>query len=74
MAVIGGACTLGAYATALWAMTQAPIALVAALRETAILFGMALAAVTLKERFGWGRVVAAAAIAGGAATMRLGHV
>ena len=32
----GGACTLGSYGLALWAMTHAPIALVAALRETPV--------------------------------------
>ncbi len=48
--LLGGGCTFGAYALALWAVTQAPIALVAALRETSILFGTALAIFVLKER------------------------
>jgi drug/metabolite transporter (DMT)-like permease len=72
LGLIGGACTLGSYALALWAMTKAPIAPVAALRETSILFGMAIAALVLKERFGWARIVAAAAIALGTITLRLG--
>ncbi|MGB8526004.1 MAG: DMT family transporter [Rhodoplanes sp.] len=72
LGLIGGACTLGSYALALWAMTKAPIAPVAALRETSILFGMAIAALVLKERFGWARHVAAGAVALGAITLRLG--
>jgi drug/metabolite transporter (DMT)-like permease len=48
--LLGGGCSLTAYSLALWAMTRAPIASVAALRETAILFGVLIAAVTLKER------------------------
>ena len=37
-----GALAAGAYWIAVWAMTQAPIASVAALRETSILFAMAI--------------------------------
>ena len=39
------------YWIAIWAMTVAPIALVAALRETSVLFGAAIAVVFLKEPF-----------------------
>ena len=35
---VGGAGAVLAYAIALWAMTQAPVALVAALRETSVVF------------------------------------
>jgi drug/metabolite transporter (DMT)-like permease len=69
--LLGGAGTVGAYGLALWAMTQAPVAQVAALRETSILFGMALAALLLKERFGPALHAAAAAVALGAAVLRL---
>jgi drug/metabolite transporter (DMT)-like permease len=48
-ALIGGACTLGAYSLALWAMTRVPIGPVAALRETSIVFSALLAAFYLKE-------------------------
>ena len=68
----GGAATLGSYALALWAMTQAPIAAVAALRETSILFGVALAALLLGERPGLTRIAGACGIALGAAALRLG--
>jgi drug/metabolite transporter (DMT)-like permease len=71
LGLFGGACSFASYALALWAMTQAPIAPVAALRETSILFAMGLAALVLKERFGLVRSLAAAAIAAGVMTLRL---
>ncbi|WP_247886903.1 DMT family transporter [Azospirillum sp. SYSU D00513] len=67
----GGFCTLASYGLALWAMTLAPIATVAALRETSILFGMALAALVIKERVGPARLASGVVIALGAATLRL---
>ena len=69
--VIAGACSIGSYGIALWAMTQAPIALVAALRETSALFGTLLAALVLHERFGRARWVAAALITSGAVVMKI---
>lgn len=68
--IIAGACSIGSYGIALWAMTQAPIALVAALRETSALFGTLLATLVLHERFGRTRWVAAALITGGAVVMK----
>ncbi len=47
--LLGGACTLASYGLALWAMTRAPIALVAALRETSVVFAAIIAAAFLKE-------------------------
>jgi|SRR5579875_2649590 len=67
----GGACTAGSYALALWAMTQAPVAPVAALRETSMLFGIVLARLLLAERPGWRGWTGAALIAVGAAVLRL---
>lgn len=69
--VIGGIGNLGSYGIALWAMTRAPVAVVAALRETSILFGLAIAAVFLGERVGVGRIAAAVLIIIGAITLRL---
>ncbi|NTV56695.1 MAG: EamA family transporter [Deltaproteobacteria bacterium] len=66
----GGLCSVCAYGLALWAMTHAPIALVAALRETSVLFGTALGAILLKEHFGLGRWLAAALITAGAVAMK----
>lgn len=70
-ALAGGALTLGAYGLVLWAMTQAPIALVAALRETSVIFGVAIASTLLKERFGATRWTAAVLVVAGAAAMKL---
>ena len=54
------------YGLALWAMTQAPLAVVAALRETSILFGALIAFIVLKEQVVALRIVAACGIAAGA--------
>ncbi len=69
--VFGTLCSVGSYAIALWAMTRAPIALVAALRETSVLFATALAALFLKERFGALRWGAVALTVAAAAAMRI---
>lgn len=70
--LVGGGGTLASYGLALWAMTQAPVAAVAALRETAILFAAAIAALFLGERLAPGRLLAVGLIACGAIVMRLG--
>jgi drug/metabolite transporter (DMT)-like permease len=67
----GGAATFGSYSLSLWAMTLSPIALVAALRETSILFATAIAVLVLRERIGWARYVAIGGIAAGAVVLRL---
>jgi drug/metabolite transporter (DMT)-like permease len=71
-ALIGGGCSIAAYGLALWAMTRAPIASVAALRETAIVFGVLLAAITLKERVTPLRAAAVIIVACGAIVIRFG--
>lgn len=68
----GGAMGFGAYAIALWAMTVAPIGVVAAVRESSVLFAAALGAVFLGERFGPARWLAAALVVAGLALVRLG--
>jgi drug/metabolite transporter (DMT)-like permease len=67
----GALCSVIAYAVVLWAMTRAPVALVAALRETSMLFGIVLARAVLGERPGGRGWAAAAAIAAGAVLLRL---
>ncbi len=69
--ILGGIGKMGSYGLALWAMTQAPLAVVAALRETSILFGALLAWLLLKEKVAGIRLVAAAGIAVGAVLLRL---
>jgi drug/metabolite transporter (DMT)-like permease len=71
-AFVCSACSIASYGLALWAMTQAPIALVAALRETAVLFGAAIAALLLHEKFGRMRWFAAGFVVVGVAAMKLG--
>ncbi len=69
--LIGGACTLGSYALALWAMTQAPIALVAALRETSVIFGVLIAAFFLKEHVSPLRYLSILAVTAGAIAIKM---
>ncbi len=67
----GGVMSMGAYWIAIWAMTQAPIAAVAALRETSILFALAISTVALKERLTKWRLAAAVLIVCGVVVLRL---
>lgn len=71
LVLFGGVTTLGSYGIALWAMTRAPVAAIAALRETSILFATAIAALVLRERVGPARLSAVALVACGAIAMRL---
>ncbi len=61
----------GAYAIAVWAMTVAPIALVAALRETSILFAVLIGWLVFGERMDKQKAVAAALIVAGVIVTRL---
>jgi drug/metabolite transporter (DMT)-like permease len=67
----GGALQLGSYGIAIWAMTWAPIAIVAALRETSVLFGALIAVIVLKEPLRAGRMAAAFLIVSGLVLVRL---
>ena len=69
--LLGGAASLGAYAIVLWAMTRAPIAAVAALRETSVLFAALIGAIWLKEGLGLPRLAGAASVVAGVATLKL---
>jgi drug/metabolite transporter (DMT)-like permease len=71
LGLAGGTLQLGSYGIAIWAMTVAPIAIVAALRETSVLFGAAIAIVFLKEPLRAGRVAAALMIVVGLTLIRL---
>ncbi|MCH9671959.1 MAG: DMT family transporter [Gammaproteobacteria bacterium] len=53
---IGGGASFIAYALVTWAFTQAPIALVTALRETSIVFALFIGVVFLKERLNLAKV------------------
>jgi drug/metabolite transporter (DMT)-like permease len=69
--ILGGGMANLSYGTALWAMTQAPIGLVGAVRETSVLFATLIGAVVLKERFGPARWAAALTIVAGLTLVRL---
>lgn len=67
----GAAMSLCAYWIAIWAMTRAPIAAVAALRETSILFVMLMSMKVLNETVTVSRIAGAALIVAGAVIIRL---
>lgn len=69
--VAAGVLSLGSYWIAIWAFTQAPIAVVAALRETSVLFAMLIAVFWLGEKAGPQRWAAAALILAGIVMTRL---
>jgi drug/metabolite transporter (DMT)-like permease len=60
-ALAGGGLSAAAYAISVWAMTKAPVALVASLRETSVLFATLIGARLLRERLSarrWSGVIA----------------
>ncbi|MFZ5691941.1 MAG: EamA family transporter [Pseudomonadota bacterium] len=71
VSLAGGSMQLLSYGIAIWAMTLAPIALVAALRETSVLFGALIAVLFLKEPMRPARIVAALMIVTGLVLIRL---
>lgn len=66
-----GAMSIAAYWIVVWAFTQAPIALVAALRESSILFAVLISALVLGERVNRWRWLSALGIAGGVVILRV---
>jgi uncharacterized membrane protein len=70
-ALVGGLAAVIAYGIVLWGMTQAPVAAVAALRETSMVFVLAIAVFIFKERVGLRRYAATALITCGAIAIRL---
>lgn len=71
LALLGTVASLGSYGIALWAMTQAPVAIVAALREVSVLFAALLGARFLNESFGMQRGTGTLLVVGGIAALRL---
>lgn len=69
--ITGGLCGLGSYGIAIWAMTVAPIAIVAALRESSVIFGMLLAVIFLGEKLTPLRLAAILFVMIGAMAVRL---
>lgn len=69
--LLAGTLSLGSYWIVIWAFTQAPVALVAALRETSVLFAMLIAALWLHEPVTRRRWLAGILIAAGIIAMRV---
>ena len=67
-AVIGGA----SYGFALYALSAAAVAPMAALRETSVVFGAILAAAVIKEPFGARRILLAICLAFGLVLLQAG--
>ncbi len=68
--VLGGLASFMSYGIAIWAMARAPVAVVASLRETSILFATALSILVLKEGIIPARLAATALIVLGAIAVR----
>lgn len=67
--LIAGALSIVTYGLALWAYRLGDVPRLAALRETSILFGVAIAWLFLKEKVGKARILGAALIAAGSAVL-----
>jgi drug/metabolite transporter (DMT)-like permease len=72
--VVGALLSATSYWIVIWAMTQAPIAAVAALRETSILFVILMSAKFLKEHMSWTRAIGGVLVVLGAIALRLSQV
>lgn len=69
--LIGGGASFTAYSLIMWAFTQAPIAIVTALRETSIVFALLIGVFVLKEKLDLAKVISTTATLCGAALLRL---
>ena len=69
--LVGGVLSAGAYGVALWAMTRAPVAAVAALRETSVVFAALIGAYFLREGHVARRLGGAAIVAMGVIALKL---
>lgn len=67
----GGGMSLAAYSIVIWAMTQAPVALVSALRETSVVFALLIGSLLLKESMPPIRLIACTLIVLGVILMKL---
>ena len=70
--LIGGLAAFLGYAIVIWAMTRAPIAAVAALRETSVVFAAIIGVVALGEPFHAQRAIAVVVILAGIILLRFG--
>lgn len=68
---VGGSISIVAYILAVWAMTQAPIALVTALRETSVIFALFIGFLVMGERVTSTKIVAVLISVSGVVLLRL---
>ena len=71
LALGGGAASFLAFTIVVWAFTQAPIPLVAALREVSVVFAVIIGVVFLKEPINLAKLASTALTISGAALMKL---
>ncbi len=71
-AFFGGVMQLVSYGIVIWAMSHASIVLVAALRETSVLFAMILSVYLLKEQFNRKQLLACLVILAGIVAIKMG--
>ncbi|MFC3111041.1 EamA family transporter [Undibacterium arcticum] len=71
--MIAGMLSVGAYGISLWAMTRLPMAPVAALRETSVIFASLIGVISLKEKFSLPRFAAACSVAVGIIVLTSPH-
>jgi drug/metabolite transporter (DMT)-like permease len=69
--LFSGGLSAAAYGVVLWAMTRAPVAAVAALRETAVIFAALIGAWLLREGHIARRIVGAATVAAGVIALKI---
>eukprot|EP00752_Nemacystus_decipiens_P000647 g647.t1 len=69
--LLGGAISLLAYWIVVWAMTQAPLALVSAVRETSMVFAVLFGVLFLKERLDLARLASTAVTLIGAVMLKM---
>lgn len=69
--ILGGGASFLAYLLVIWAFTQAPIALVTALRETSIVFALIIGVALMGERLNLAKVASTVMTLGGAILLRI---
>ena len=68
----GGLASFVAYLLVVWAFTQAPIALVTALRETSIVFAVLIGVFIFREKLNLAKVISTFLTIAGAVLLRFG--
>ena len=71
---LGGGASVIAYVIVVWAMTQAPIALVTALRETSTIFALGIGVIFLKETLTVVKIMATSLTASGVMLLKFGRM